>query len=277
MIPIERAGGAFADVRVLMTDIDDTMTLDGRLPGEAYRVLEALADAGIAVVPVTGRPAGWCDMIARMWPVSGVIGENGALWFSYDTFSRRMQAIFAQEEAERAANRLRLDQLAQRILAGVPGTALASDQPYRMFDLAIDHCEDVAPLPPAEISRILEMFEAVGATAKVSSIHVNGWFGSHDKLGMARRVLIDVLGIEADQFGSQVAFIGDSPNDEPMFHAFPLSVGVANVKHFLGTIQNLPCYVTQERGGDGFVAFANMVLAARKSSAAAIASKRGSH
>ena len=176
-------------VDVVLTDIDDTLTLHGRLPAVAYAAMEQLSAAGFKVVPITGRPAGWCDHIARMWPVDGVVGENGAFWFRHDAGARRLVRRFLVDDATRRANRERLDALAARILAEVPGCALASDQLYREADLAIDFCEDVAPLPDAEVARIVALFEAAGCTAKVSSIHVNGWFGRYDKLTMTRLFL----------------------------------------------------------------------------------------
>ena len=165
---------ARAAVRGVFLDIDDTLTTDGQLTAEAYAALARLHHAGLLVAPITGRPAGWCDHIARMWPVDGVVGENGAFYFRYDRHRRRLHRRFVAGKAERGENRRRLDTLAADILAAVPGTALASDQPYREADLAIDYCEDVAPLPQAAVARIVALFEAAGATAKVSSIHVNG-------------------------------------------------------------------------------------------------------
>ena len=162
----------------VFTDIDDTVTTDGRLPAAAYDALERLHDAGLAVVPITGRPAGWCDMVARFWPVSGRGGENGAFYFRYDHKARKMIRHFAASPAERAGNRRKLEALAERILKEVPGAAIASDQLYREADLAIDFREDVEPLPPEAIDRIVALFPEAGAVAKVSSIHVNGWFGA---------------------------------------------------------------------------------------------------
>lgn len=255
-----------AGLRAVLLDIDDTLTTEGRLTPDAYAALAALGEAGLAVVPVTGRPAGWCDMIARFWPCDGVVGENGALAYRYDRAGRRMHRIHATPEPERHADRQRLDALAARILAEVPGAALSADQPFRIADLAIDFCEDVTPLPRDAVLRIVAMFEAAGATAKVSSIHVNGWFGRYDKLGMSQRFLETALGITPTQARAQVAFIGDSPNDEPMFRAFPISVGVANVMDHADLIVDKPAYVTSRRSGDGFVEFVQHLLARRAGS-----------
>jgi HAD superfamily hydrolase (TIGR01484 family) len=247
----------------VLTDIDDTLTTDGRLTAEAYAALERLRTAGLLVVPITGRPAGWCDHIARMWPVDAVVGENGAFYFRYDPGSRRLIKRYLQDEAERAAGRARLAGLARRILTEVPGTALASDQHYRESDLAIDWCEDVARLGPDALDRIVALFEAEGATAKISSIHVNGWFGSYDKLGMTRTVLAECFGIDLERERDAFAFVGDSPNDQPMFGFFANAIGVANVRAFADRLDQPPRYVTRAAGGAGFAEVAAAILDAR--------------
>ncbi|HEX4886217.1 MAG TPA: HAD-IIB family hydrolase [Casimicrobiaceae bacterium] len=245
----------------VFTDIDDTLTSDGRLTPAAYAALGRLHDAGLIVVPITGRPAGWCDHIARMWPVAGVVGENGAFWMRFDERSRKLVRRFLVPEDERAGQRARLEAIAQRILRDVPGCALASDQRYREADIAIDFREDVPPLPDAAIDRIVALMEAEGMTAKVSSIHVNGWFGRYDKLGMTRTFLAEAFGLDLDADPSRFVFAGDSPNDAPMFAHFPRSVGVANVRDCLDRIATPPAFVTSQRSGAGFVELAEHLLA----------------
>lgn len=252
-----------ARIAVVFADIDDTLTNDGILPACAYGALENLAKAGIAVAPITGRPAGWCDMIARMWPVEGVVGENGAFYFSYDREARRMRRVFAVDAKRRAEDRSRLAALSARILAEVPGCAVASDQLYREADLAIDFCEDVPSLPMADVQRIREIFESAGAVAKISSIHVNGWFGAYDKLTTTRRYAADILGIDIDEERDRIVFVGDSPNDAPMFGFFPNACGVANVMAFKDTIDAQPAFVTRNKGGEGFVEVAERILQSR--------------
>jgi HAD superfamily hydrolase (TIGR01484 family) len=254
--------GALAQVRGVLVDIDDTLTTAGHLTAAAYAALERLSATGLLVVPITGRPAGWCDHIARMWPVSGVVGENGAFWMRYDVSSRKLVKRFVASDEERAANRAKLSRIGEAILAAVPGAALASDQLYRETDLAIDFCEDVKPLPHEQVDRIVALMEASGLTAKVSSIHVNGWFGLYDKLETTRRFLDEAFGIDLDAQRRQFVFVGDSPNDSPMFAYFPLSVGVANVRSFADRIAALPAYVTIGETGAGFVELAERLLAA---------------
>ena len=250
-------------IRTLFTDIDDTLTTDGRLGAEAYAALEGLQTAGIRVVPITGRPAGWCDHIARMWPVDAVVGENGAFYFHYDRGAKRMKRHFDQPESVRRENRVRLTIVKDHILASVPGCAVAADQGYRETDLAIDFCEDVEPLPEDAVRRIADLFEEAGATAKISSIHVNGWFGDFDKLTMARRLMTDVFDIDIDRDNDSIVFTGDAPNDAPMFGFFRNSIGVANVAAFRDLLAAEPTYVTERPGGAGFAEAADAILNAQ--------------
>ena len=251
------------NVRGVFLDIDDTLTTGGNLTAAAYAALERLAAAGILTVPITGRPAGWCDHIARMWPVEGVVGENGAFYFRYDRVQRRMHKRFLASDGERRQAGVRLESLKESILAQVPGSAVASDQRYRECDLAIDFCEDVEPLPRSSVARIVALFEGAGATAKVSSIHVNGWFGAYDKLGMTKILMRECFGIDLDADKQRFVFVGDSPNDAPMFQYFPHSVGVANVRDFEADPDTEPAYVCKARCGQGFVELADALLAVR--------------
>ncbi len=264
MKPIsEMSAETAAQIRGVFLDIDETLTTSGRLTAEAYAALESLKTAGLVVAPITGRPAGWCDHIARMWPVDGVVGENGAFYFRYDHEQRRMQRRFLLPDAERRANRLRLEAIKNSILSQVPGSAVSADQPYREADLAIDYCEDVTPLSDAAVDRIVTLFEQAGATAKVSSIHVNGWFGQYDKLTMTRTFMRECYGVDLDASRESFTFIGDSPNDSPMFEYFPNSIGVANVAQFRDRLKAEPAFVTKEPRGGGFAEAAARLLSAR--------------
>jgi HAD superfamily hydrolase (TIGR01484 family) len=268
------AGGSFrpvaefprearARVRVVLTDIDDTLTENGRLPAIAYAALEKLHEAGILVVPVTGRPAGWCDLIARQWPVDGVVGENGAFYFRYDDGTRKMTRRYATPAAARAGDRARLDAIRDEVLTQVPGSAVAGDQAYREADLAIDFSEDVPPLGDAEIDRILAVFHRHGAVAKISSIHVNGWFGGYDKLTTSLGFLSGQFGFDGRSRADQVVFVGDSPNDSPMFAFFPNAVGVGNVRRFADRLAAAPAWITERNGGHGFAELAELIIESR--------------
>jgi HAD superfamily hydrolase (TIGR01484 family) len=249
-------------LQFLTTDIDDTLTLKGLLVPEAYSALWELQKNGIQVIPITGRPAGWCEMIARQWPVAGVVGENGAFYFRYQ--AGKMHRVFAQSESERLSYKQKLKNIESQILTQIKGSALASDQFCRLFDLAIDFCEDVPKLPDPEIQKIVKIFETNGAQAKISSIHVNGWFGSFNKLTQTLNFLKNEFNLTPDQCKKTVGFAGDSPNDEPMFDFFEHSFGVANIKEFLNILKSKPTYVADYEGGLGFAQIADRVIKARQ-------------
>jgi HAD superfamily hydrolase (TIGR01484 family) len=246
-------------LRGVFTDIDDTVSTHGRVTAVAYAAMERMRRQGLLVIPVTGRPAGWCDHIARMWPVDAVVGENGALYMIRDESAAKLRKRYALGEADRNVARLRFARIADSILREVPGAGLASDQPYRESDLAIDYCEDVPPLPGKAVDRIVALMRAEGMTVRVSSIHVNGWFGAYDKLTMTRTLLREEFGIDLDAERDRFVFAGDSPNDEPMFDFFPYSIGVANVRRFSDRMNVLPAYVTAQGAGAGFAELADLL------------------
>lgn len=252
-----------ANIQVVLADIDDTITTDGRLTADAYAALEKLKIAGIRVAPVTGRPAGWCDMVARFWPVDGVVGENGAFYYAYDQNAKKMIRKYHPALDQYINDPTRFDHIKTRIMHEVPGAAISADQAFRMADLAIDFCEDVPALPTSDIARIKTIFEEEGAIAKVSSIHVNGWYGEYDKLAMSRTFLHDILSLDADKDNGSIVFVGDSPNDAPMFGMFDHSCGVANVLDFKDTLPAEPTWVASHKGGAGFVEIVEKILSAR--------------
>jgi HAD superfamily hydrolase (TIGR01484 family) len=262
MKPIEKMPKAVKKtIRYVLADIDDTLTLDGRLPAVVFAAMEGLKKAGIGMIPITGRPAGWCDHIARMWPVDGIVGENGAFYFHYDDSQRKMRRRYFKSEKQRSADRKKLEKLKLEILDKIPGCRVSADQRYREADLAIDYCEDVPPLSLEDLDRIVRLFEAAGARAKISSIHVNGWFGEYDKLTMTRMLFAEVIKDDLAAVKENVIFIGDSPNDVPMFQFFPHSVGVANILQFKEKITHKPAWVTQQEGGYGFAEMVDLILA----------------
>ena len=229
----------------------------------ALVAMERLRAVGLLVVPVTGRPAGWCDLIARQWPVDAVVGENGAFYFRYDEDARRMIRVFADSADIRSQNKQKLEAIASDVLAEISGAAISADQPYREIDLAIDFCEDVAPLSRAAVGEIVAIFARHGATAKVSSIHVNGWFGTHDKLSMTKQLLRNEFSQDPGSIAEQFTFAGDSPNDAPMFAFFDNAVGVANLADCADDCDALPQWITASPRGAGFVEIAERILSVR--------------
>lgn len=256
--PLAKApAAALVRVRFVLTDMDDTLTHRGRLSARTYDAIERLRDGGIPVLPVTAAPAGWADQMARMWPVDGVIAENGGL-FLRRTADGDVEHRFWHGKEERTVAAGRLERLRQTIHADIPEVELASDQPFRLCSLAFR-----IPSDPGLRTALVRHFKAAGAEVTVNSLWVLGWFGGYDKLGMARRVMRDIHGLDIDATPDAVAYAGDSVNDAPMFAHFPTSVGVSTVIDFLSDIPRPPAWITRGPGGDGFVELADALLAAR--------------
>jgi len=246
-------------LKVVFSDIDDTMTTAGKLPAAAYQAIWRLREAGIRFVPITGRPAGWCDLIARQWPVDGVIGENGAL--AYYEVDGKLERMYHPETVSDAQERL--SAIREAVLKEVPGSRVSKDQFCRLFDLAVDFCEEAPDLGLAGAEAIAAVFKRFGAEAKISSIHVNGWFGNYNKLSMAEIYAEKRWGVSLADSLESYLFCGDSPNDEPMFAYFPLSCGVGNVRAFSATMTSLPAFIAQQEGGEGFAEIIDTLLSHR--------------
>ncbi|MBB3140484.1 HAD-IIB family hydrolase [Halomonas organivorans] len=252
-----------ARVSVVLTDVDDTLTRHGQLASTTLAAIERLAAAGVTVIPVTGGCAGWCDHIVRAWPVAAVIGESGAFRFrrtasgGLDVHSVRPLPALREEQQ-------RLLAIAERTMRDVPGARLAADQPYRLADVAVDHAQDVEPLDAAAIDQLIVAFREAGASARASSIHVNAWFGDHDKATMASWVLEHDLGLDAEACRERVLFIGDAPNDASLFQRHPLGVGVANLAPHLDHLPCPPRWLCDASHGEGFVEMAEALLASRR-------------
>jgi len=254
------------NLRYVLMDIDDTLTRDGKLHPEPFAALWALRMAGLYVIPVTGRPAGWCDCIARQWPVDGIVGENGALAFWEEPSPKNdVPARLRQEFHPQAVRNDHpvLEKIRQRALAEIPGLRVAKDQFSRMFDLALDFAEEDPVLPLSDAVKIRDLAEQEGGRAKISSIHVNVWMGDYDKLSMAEGFLQRRFGWNAETEADQVVFVGDSPNDEPLFARFPLSCAVANIRRYGDLIKHPPAFVASAECGAGFAEIANILIEKR--------------
>lgn len=247
-----------AKLHGVLTDIDDTLTQHGAIAPAALAALHRLAAAGVPVVAITGRPAGWSAPFAMAWPVAAIVAENGAVLLRRQ--GARLQTDFTADAATRAANQHRLHACAQAVLAQVPGAMLARDSAGRLTDIAIDHSE-FTQLNAVQIAQVVVLMQDYGLTATVSSIHINGWIGGHGKPSGARWAVQQALGLPFKP--EDWVYVGDSSNDEAMFASQPLSVGVANIARFVSVLAAWPGYVTQAERGDGFAELANALLAAR--------------
>lgn len=251
------------NIHGVLTDIDDTLTTAGAITPEALEALATLRAAGLRVIAVTGRPVGWSVPFAQSWPLDAIVAENGAVAL----IERGTQKIYQQDAATRAANCARLQAVARQVLRDIPGTTLAQDSPGRETDIAIDHGE-FAHLPPERIEAVARLMQREGLRATVSSIHINGWLGAHDKLSGARWIVRQLFGRALDDDIGNWVYVGDSTNDELMFEHFPHSVGVANIRRFAAQLAHPPRYIAEGERGAGFAEVAAALLSARSGTSA---------
>ena len=267
---------AQAGVLGILTDIDDTLTKDGAITPDALNALAALRAAGLHVIPITGRPVGWSEPFAASWPVNAIVAENGAvallpaeenkgqIGLKHLSSKRgQLSKIYQQGAAVRSANFVRMQQVLAQIEAVVPGARRATDSAGRETDIAIDHSE-FTQLPQAQMDQCVQLMRAAGMSATVSSIHINGWFGAHNKWEGARWIVRTLFGRVLEDETDRWVYVGDSTNDQVMFEHFGHSVGVANIARFVPQLQHLPRYVTQGARGAGFVELAQAILSARR-------------
>lgn len=245
----------------VFTDIDDTLTTEGVITADALQALADLRAAGLHVIPITGRPVGWSEPFAQSWPVDAIVAENGAVGLLHKS-GQALRKIYQQDSATRAANFARMQAVLEHIEHTVAGAARSRDSDGRETDIAIDHSE-FTHLPPAAIDAVVQTMQAAGMTATVSSIHINGWYGEHDKLAGARWIVHELFRRNLDAELERWVYVGDSTNDQVMFEHFAHSVGVANIRRFEAQLSHPPRYITPGERGAGFAELARHLLRGR--------------
>jgi len=246
----------------VFTDIDDTLTTEGAITADALQALQNLRAAGLMVIPITGRPVGWSIPFAATWPVNAMVAENGAVALLHDASKNQVHKIYQQDLAVRTHNFEQMQRIAQKVLKEIPGTVIAQDSAGRETDIAFDHSE-FHKLTNEQIQQVVQLLQQEGMTSTVSSIHINAWFGAHNKWQGAQWVLKQLTGRDLKQELDQWVYVGDSTNDQIMFEHFTHSVGVANILRFENELQHLPEYIATQERGAGFSEVVNTLLKSR--------------
>ena len=245
----------------VFTDIDDTLTTEGAITADALQALADLKAAGLYVIPITGRPVGWSEPFAQRWPVDAIVAENGAVALVHAD-GQALAKLYQQDAATRSANFARMQQVLAQMEQNIPGARRAQDSAGRETDIAIDHSE-FTQLPQAQIDAVVRWMQDQGMTATVSSIHINGWYGDHDKFAGARWIVRELWGRDLLAELDRWVYVGDSTNDQVMFQHFAHSAGVANIRRFEAQLAHPPRYIAQAERGAGFAEVAAHLLKAR--------------
>jgi HAD superfamily hydrolase (TIGR01484 family) len=265
----------------VFTDIDDTLTMEGEITPVALQALAALRAHGLHVIPITGRPVGWSVPFAQSWPVDAIVAENGAVALigphhsqtfaagsanvptnDHPAMSSRLARLYTQDAPARHHNFQRMQAVLARIEREIPGAVRSRDSAGRETDIAIDHSE-FTHLSTSAIEAVVRLMRSEGMTATVSSIHINGWYGQHDKFTGACWIARELLGRHLPQELDRWVYVGDSTNDQIMFQHFPHSVGVANIRRFADQLEHPPRYITPSERGTGFAELANLLIGNR--------------
>ncbi|MDB4960558.1 MAG: haloacid dehalogenase-like hydrolase [Myxococcales bacterium] len=250
---------ASSGLRGVFSDIDDTLTHGGVVDLEAYAALIRARAAGLRVVLVTGRPAGWAEVLASLWPVDAAIAENGGI--AYLKRNGRLERMYfaAGEPADDAQ---RLAALTADILRTFPFARRSDDSGLRITDAAFDIGE-TQHLARAEVDAITTRIRELGARTLVSSVHAHACFHTADKALMSARVAAELWGESSAEVAEHYAFVGDSPNDQAAFAFFKASIGVANVARYAVDLRPPPSYVTPSPNGHGFAEAIEAILSQR--------------
>ena len=242
----------------VFTDIDDTLTTEGAITTDALQALADLKAAGLAVVPITGRPVGWSEHFVQSWPVDAIVAENGAVGLTYSR-AQGLRKRYQQDAETRISNFSRMQNVLAEIERSIPGALRSQDSAGRETDIAIDHSE-FTHLPQSAIDAVVRLMQQAGMTATVSSIHINGWFGEHSKLTGARWIVRELWGRDLDAEIARWVYVGDSTNDQVMFAHFSHSVGVANIQRFADQLTHPPRFITPSERGAGFAEVVRQLL-----------------
>jgi HAD superfamily hydrolase (TIGR01484 family) len=246
-------------IRALFSDVDGTMTTGDRIEAGTYAALERLGDAGVPVIMVTGRPAGFGYAFMKMTPVLACVSENGGVTFVRE--GRKVHKVYGVPAASLPEWRRRMNDIAVDVMSKVPGARLSTDSRYREVDLAIDWNEEVS-LSKEDAETCVELIRKAGLSAVRSSVHVNFGPPSFDKLSACLDLVKKVLGGDTNDLSSY-AYVGDALNDAPMFGGFPTSVGVANVKAWWDELAYRPSFVTERPEGAGLRELVEHLLSLR--------------
>ncbi len=247
------AADLFQNIRLVATDMDGTLTQRGKFTPALLQALEDLAAAGIEVLIVTGRSAGWVSGLATYLPIAGAIAENGGLFYPAGCEA----PVVLTPIPDPTAHRQQLTETFQQLQTELPQIRESGDNRFRITDWTFD----VHSLSPAQLQKLGNLCQHLGWGFTYSNVQCHIKPLGQDKAAG----LLQVLGSYFPKYTpEQVLTVGDSPNDESLFDPsyFPISVGVANVLDYTDQLSHHPVYVTTAAEGEGFGELAQLLVEA---------------
>jgi len=251
--PIEQAirNGCFKNSCLIATDMDGTLTQQGKFTASLLQAFEDLSLADIRVLIVTGRSAGWVNGLVSYLPVVGAIAENGGLFY----LSENDQPVALTPIADLAEHRQQLADAYQCLKSEFPQIQESTDNRFRLTDWTFDNRN----LSLTELTRLDALCSAMGWGFTYSSVQCHIKPAAQDKAAGLMQVLQKYF---PEYKAEQVVTVGDSPNDASLFNPqlFPVSVGVANVLDYAKELIYQPAYVTKAAEGEGFCELAQYLI-----------------
>ena len=239
-----------SNIRLIASDVDGTLTHNGKFSTNFISTLLDLQSAGIKVLLVTGRSAGWVSALVNYLPVAGAIAENGGLFLQPNGQQDLLSSI-----PNISRHRILLENTFHQIKQLFPNLQTSTDNHFRITDWTFD----VNDLSANDIQAISSQCQQMGWSFTYSNVQCHIKPPHQDKATGLDAVLNNHF---PELNSQQVLTIGDSPNDEAMFNPakFPISVGVANVRHYQDKMLHLPKYMTHASEFAGFQELAQLLL-----------------
>ncbi|MDY6803489.1 MAG: HAD family hydrolase [Cyanobacteriota bacterium] len=242
---------ALSNLRLVASDMDGTLTKNGKFTPALLRSLEKLSAANIQVLIITGRSAGWVQAIKNYLPVIGAIAENGGLFFP----SMREEPEFLTQMENLTLYRQQLAETFQYLKSQFPDLIESGDNRFRLTDWTFD----VLGLSNSDLETIEELCREQNYGFTYSNVQCHIKPLEQDKA----TGLMQVLSQYFPQWeAEQIITVGDSPNDESLFDKskFSLSVGVANIMDYADKLRHRPVYVTKNKEVEGFCELVEVLL-----------------
>ena len=245
------AADLFKNCSLVATDMDGTLTQLGKFTPALLQALEDLAAAGIEVLIVTGRSAGWVSGLVTYLPVAGAIAENGGIFY----LNQSKPGVALTRILDIAAHRQQLAATFAKLQSEFPKIRESTDNRFRITDWTFD----VQGLDPAQLQRLGFLCQQLGWSFTYSNVQCHIKPLRQDKAAGLLQVLREFF---PQYTPEQILTVGDSPNDETLFDPsyFPVSVGVANVLDYVSQLTHQPAYVTTSAEGEGFCELARYLL-----------------
>ncbi|HHP7230716.1 MAG TPA: HAD-IIB family hydrolase [Xenococcaceae cyanobacterium] len=240
-----------SNIRLVATDMDGTLTQQGKFTSKLIFALESLLSSNIELIIVTGRSAGWVNSLTNYLPIQGAIAENGGLFYSQNNSNWELLT----EIPDINIHRQKLSQAFQLLQHKFPYIQESQDNLFRLTDWTFD----IGNLKTHQLQAMTNICLENSWSFTYSTVQCHIKPQQQDKAKGLKQIIDKYFSYLSLQ---EVVTVGDSPNDESLFNAdiFPLSVGVANLKDYWEHLSDKPTFITTKKEVAGFCELIDLLL-----------------